>query len=248
MTWRLFTLICCASAGVVACGTGGPPWTYSGEQGPSTWGRIDPTYAACETGKSQSPVNIVEVLPRDLPNLTFRYGSARLQLTNNGRTVEQIFDAGHNVSLGNMQYQLQSLQLHNPSEHRAAGKGFPMELQLLHKSAQGHLLVIAVMIKEGRAPAALGAVLNHAPMESGDTYVSDETISLMQLLPQQRTYMRYSGSLTTPPCWENVTWVVLTEPIEATKAQIAAFARMLPNNVRPLAPLGRRTVFMDATP
>ncbi|MDX2024426.1 MAG: carbonic anhydrase family protein [Deltaproteobacteria bacterium] len=248
MTWRSFTLICCASTIVVACSTGGPPWTYSGEQGPTKWGRIDPSYAACETGKSQSPVNIVEVLPRDLPNLAFRYGNAPLHLNNNGRTVEQVFDAGHSVGLGNMQYQLQSLQLHNPSEHRAAGKAFPMELQLLHKSAQGHLLIIAVMIKEGHASAAVNALMNHVPAEAGDMYVSDQAISLMQLLPQQRTYMRYSGSLTSPPCWENVMWVVLTEPIEASKEQIAAFARVLPNNVRPLAPLGRRTVFMDATP
>ena len=248
MTWRLFTLICCASAGATACATPAPPWTYAGEQGPTAWARIDPAYAACATGKSQSPVNIVEVLPRDLPNLAFRYGGAALRLTNNGRTVAQTFDPGHSVNLGNMQYQLQSLQLHNPSEHRAAGRVFPMELQLLHKSAQGHLLVIAVMVKEGPASPALSAIINKAPTQPGEVYESAEAISLTQLLPQQRTYMRYSGSLTSPPCWENVMWVVLTEPITVPKAQIAAFARILPNNVRPLAPLGRRTVFMDATP
>jgi carbonic anhydrase len=147
-----------------------------------------------------------------------------------------------------MHYQLQALQLHNPSEHRAAGKAFPMELQLLHKSAQGHLLIVAVMIKEGQASPALSAIFNRLPAQPGDSYAGNEAIALAQLLPEQRTYMRYSGSLTSPPCWENVTWVLLTEPIEATKQQLATFARLLPNNSRPLAPLGRRTVFMDATP
>ena len=53
---------------------------------------------------------------------------------------------------------------------------------------------------------------------------------------------RYEGSLTTPPCSETVTWVVLAQPITASRSQIAAFAAMFPNNARPVQPLNRRYV------
>lgn len=248
MTSRLLILMFGAWATATGCVHSGPTWTYAGPEGPPAWGTLDPSFATCGTGKSQSPINIVEVIPRDLPNILFRYTSAPVRLLNNGRAVEQSFDPGHGVTIGNMQYALQSMSIHTPSEHRAAGQGFPMEVQMLHKSQQGHLLVVSVMIKEGQGNAALGAVLRHLPTEPGDAYGSNEVLPLMQLLPKQRTYMRYSGSLTTPPCWENVMWVVLTEPVQASKAQINAFAQILPNNVRPVSPVGRRTVFMDATP
>ena len=248
MKERLVTLVLGALALGTGCSNGGPAWTYTGSEGPPSWGTLNPTFAACGSGESQSPVNIVEVLPRDLPNLAFKYSTAPVRLRNNGRAVEQTFEPGHSVAIGKMRYELQSLTLHTPSEHRAAGKRFPMELQLLHKSAQGHLLVVSVMVKEGITSAALGGILNHLPPTAGDTYDSERPFPLVQLLPTQRTYMRYSGSLTTPPCWENVMWVILTEPILASKAHLQALASILPNNVRPLAPLGRRTVFLDATP
>ena len=249
MTRRLFSLVFGALAMATGCGHNGPTWTYAGPEGaPPAWSTLDPSYAACSTGKSQSPVNIKEVIPRDLPNPVFRYTSAPLRLLNNGRTVVQTFEPGQSIAIGNIQYALENLTLHTPSEHRAAGRAFPMEMQLMHKNAQGNLLILSVLIKEGRNNPALGHVLAHLPAEADDTFESADVLPLMQLLPKKRTYMRYSGSLTTPPCWENVTWVVLTDPIEASKDQISAFWKILPNNVRPLAPLGRRTVFMDTTP
>lgn len=249
MTRRLFNLVFGALAAATGCSHNGPAWTYAGPEGaPPAWSTLDPSYAACSAGKSQSPVNVTEVIPRDLPNLAFRYTSAPLRLLNNGRTVVQAFAPGQSIAVGTMQYALETLTLHTPSEHRAAGRAYPMEMQLQHKNAQGNLLVVSVLIKEGANNPALGVVLSRLPAETDDVFESTDVLPMMQMLPKKRTYMRYSGSLTTPPCWENVTWVVLTEPIEASKDQISLFWKILPNNVRPLAPMGRRTVFMDTTP
>ena len=168
MKERLMTWVLGALALGTGCSNVGPAWTYAGAEGPASWGTLDPTFAACGSGRSQSPVNIVEVLPRDLPNLAFKYGTAPVRLRNNGRAIEQAFDPGQSVAIGNMRYELQSLTLHTPSEHRAAGRTFPIELQLLHKSAQGHLLVISVMVKEGIiTAAALAGILNHLPPQPG---------------------------------------------------------------------------------
>ncbi len=236
-----------AGAGL-SCASQGPSWSYEGETGPAAWGRLDPAYSACGSGSSQSPVNIEEVLPRDLPNIAFRYGSAPVQLHNTGRVIEQRVQPGSGISLGGMSYALQSVRFHAPSEHRAAGQEFPLELQWLHKSTQGQLANVAVMVKVGRENLTLGHLLQRLPTRAEESAQTPQAVALDKLLPLQRTYMRYSGSQTEPPCWQNVIWLVLTEPIEASAAQIATFTRVHGNNARPTMPMGKRTVFLDASP
>lgn len=231
-----------------SCAGSAPVWDYKGERGPPAWATLDPAYAACASGRSQSPIDVVEVLPRDLPNLDFRYGPAAIDLHNDGRAIEQRFAPGNALRMGNLSFALSSLRVHAPSEHRAAGISFAMELQWLHKSPQGHLAIVAVMVKPGDANPALGMLIERLPMAAGDESQSPAQVPLAQLLPKERTYMRYSGSLTQPPCWENVMWMILSEPIEASPSQIAAFTRLHRDNVRPVAPVGKRSVFFDATP
>ncbi|MCG5053776.1 MAG: carbonic anhydrase family protein [Myxococcales bacterium] len=252
LDWRraglaLSTVTLIAGAPLGGCATG-PRWAYEGPDGPSAWGQLDPAYAACASGQSQSPIDIVEVVPRDLPEVRFRYGTTPVRLTNTGRTVEQTVAPGSSIAFGAMTFALETIQFHAPSEHRAAGQSFPMELQWVHRSARGHLAVVAVMVKEGRPNPALAMLLGRLPRTPGEETGAGPPLSLASLLPKAHTYIRYTGSLTTPPCWENVQWLVLTEPLEASREQIASFTALYPNNVRPVKPVGRRTVFFDATP
>ena len=60
--------------------------------------------------------------------------------------------------------------------------------------------------------------------------------------PARRTTWRYRGSLTTPPCTEGVAWVILTEPLTLSAAQIDDFAAVYPNNYRPVQLLGERVL------
>jgi carbonic anhydrase len=62
------------------------------------------------------------------------------------------------------------------------------------------------------------------------------------LLPAVRGYFTYTGSLTTPPCTEDVTWFVLKAPVPMSDAQVAAFARRYPHNSRPVQRLNGRKV------
>lgn len=231
-----------------SCAGSAPAWDYRGAPGPKAWAALDPAYGACANGRSQSPIDVVEVLPRDLPNLDFRYAATPLKLHNTGRAIEQDGGAGNTLRVGTLSFALSHLRFHAPSEHRAAGNTFAMELQWLHKSPQGHMAIVAVMVKAGKANPALGMLVERLPAGTGEESESAAQVPLAQLLPRQRTYMRYSGSLTQPPCWENVMWMILSEPIEASPAQIAAFTRLHRDNVRPVMPVGRRTVFFDATP
>ena len=63
----------------------------------------------------------------------------------------------------------------------------------------------------------------------------------MQLPPSTAAYS-YIGSFTTPPCTENVEWIVLRDPIKASRAQLEAFAARLHHNNRPVQPLHDRKV------
>jgi carbonic anhydrase len=64
------------------------------------------------------------------------------------------------------------------------------------------------------------------------------------LLPATRGYFTFTGSLTTPPCTEGVTWFVLKSPVQVSPDQVAAFAKRYPHNARPVQPLHRRMVQM----
>jgi len=63
------------------------------------------------------------------------------------------------------------------------------------------------------------------------------------MLPSDRDYYRFDGSLTTPPCTEGVLWLVLKQPVIASKPQIDQFTKVMghPNN-RPVQPVNARKV------
>ncbi len=45
------------------------------------------------------------------------------------------------------------------------------------------------------------------------------------LLPSDSNeFYRYEGSLTTPPCTQNVMWTVLKKPLTVSRAQVGLFA------------------------
>ena len=89
------------------------------------------------------------------------------------------------------------------------------------------------------------------PAGSGDKSApAGGMIDARPLLPADKTFFTYSGSLTTPPCTEGLTWYVLKTPIEMSPAQIRAFSTLehLGHTNRPIQSIGRRVVLVDSTP
>jgi hypothetical protein len=100
---------------------------------------------------------------------------------------------------------------------------------------------------EGAHNAAYEPVLAHMPSQVGEAEVIDgTTVDADALLPADRAYYRYHGSLTTPPCTEGVEWFVLAEPVELSAAQIAAFRVLYDGNNRPVQPLNGRTFLISS--
>lgn len=233
-------------AGAVAGERGHPShWSYEGEAGPAHWGDISKGNEACK-GKSQSPINIEGTSEAPLADISFDYKPTKLNIVNNGHTIQVNYDKGSLIKVDGVDYELVQFHFHDPSEHTVGGKSFAMENHLVHKNADGKLAVIGVLIEAGAENAAYKGVFANLPKKADEKKELDVTVSADDLLPKDRAFYTYAGSLTTPPCSEIVTWIVLKTPIQMSKKQINAFKKIIRNNNRPIQPLNGRTVSIKA--
>ena len=112
--------------------------------------------------------------------------------------------------------------------------GIDMSLHLVHKDAEGRLAVVAVLLDRGSAHPIVQSVWNNLPLEKHETLEAPVALDLNQLLPADRRYYTFMGSLTTPPCTEGVLWLVMQQPVMVSQEQIALFSRLYPMNARPI--------------
>jgi len=219
-----------------------PHWGYGGEHGPEHWGDMEAGFATCKLGKEQSPIDIRNASHGELPALEFGYTKSGAEVVNNGHTIQVNLVDGGALTLEGVPYKLVQFHFHAPSENEVDGKAYSMELHLVHQSAEGHLAVVAVLLTEGKANAALGPVFANLPPTEGGRKPLGAGFNAAGLLPAARGYYKYFGSLTTPPCTEGVRWQVLKQPVEVSKDQVSAFHKLYKTNARPVQPLNGRTV------
>jgi carbonic anhydrase len=225
-----------------------PHWTYEGEEGPDHWGSLSADFAACSMGSKQSPVDIAKREPKDLANIVFHYAATKARIENNGHTVQVNFDAGNSIEVDGSRYELAQFHLHAPSEHTVNGKHADADVHLVHRNAQGQLAVVGVLINKGTENSAIKSAWEKLPAQPGPAQMLEAPINPEGWLPAKQTTYRYEGSLTTPPCSEGVAWLVMTEPVQMSDKQLAAFTNLFKGNNRPVQPLHDRLVVEDTTP
>lgn len=222
-----------------------PHWTYEGDHGPEHWGHMSGEYAACASGKKQSPVDIKGYEDKDLTDIVFNYKPSRINIVNNGHTIQVNYDKGSSIKVNGMEYQLVQFHFHDPSEHTVGGKSYAMELHLVHKNDKGELAVVGVLLESGKEDRAYDKVFANMPKKADEKKELKETVDAAALLPKTKTYYTYTGSLTTPPCTEGVTWLVLKTPVQLSEAQIKAFKGIVGVNNRPVQPVNERKITAD---
>ena len=230
-------------------------WSYQGETGPTVWGALDPSYGMCGAGQQQSPIDLHAAKHVEGSEIKTRYEPAALSvvhnehvadLIDNGHTIQVNYGAASHLGLDGQEYALAQYHFHTPSEHTVNGQHRPMEMHLVHQSLDGDLAVVAVFINEGRHNKAFDPIWTHMPHRKGESaHVEHISVDVDDLLPSDLSTFRYSGSLTTPPCSENVRWLVVCEPIELSRAQIEQFAQVVGENNRPVQPVGARLITVD---
>lgn len=238
-----------AAASLAASGTlhaEGHHWTYQGSTGPAKWSTLESEFKACGLGKTQSPIDIrdADAKKSDLSAIAFDYKPSPLRIIDNGHTLQVDYAPGSSINVQGKQYELVQFHFHKPSEEKINGKAFDMVAHLVHKDRDGNLAVVAVLLKSGRANSVIDTLWRNVPKEKNkEREVQGVQVNAADLLPANNAaYYTFTGSLTTPPCSEGVTWFVLKEPATISKDELARFAQLYPMNARPTQPLNGREI------
>lgn len=233
-------------------------FTYEGSHGPEKWGSLSPQFSTCSNGKSQSPVDIMKnhtSFGKQLQSLIRKYTTSNATLINNGFNIGVHFEenSGGVAVIDGKNYNLKQMHWHSPSEHRLNGEQFAAELHLLHQADDGSLSIIAILLQLGdpdplleKLQEKLKELANEKCGGDEEAHLAIGNLDTRHLRKKTRKYYRYQGSLTTPPCTENVVWSLLgkvrtvsKEQVEALKAPLDAAYK---NNARPAQPLNGRKI------
>ena len=238
---------------VLACGLAGPAsaqqFGYACETCPTNWGVLSEGFEACRVGEEQSPIEISEPRLQWLAPVRFDYGEVALASVDRTVNIELELDDQAGIRVRGERFETLQFHFHSLSEHFLFGEQFDLELHLVHRSADGDLLVIGRFIVPGDRLEELDEVI--AAIEAGGGF-EVEDFDLDVFIPSKRTSYRYRGSTTTPPCTEGVQWILLTEPLELSEDQIERIQRALQDlnegfdNVRPLLSRNGRPIVTDA--
>jgi carbonic anhydrase len=225
----------------------GAHWSYNGADGPDHWGDLESAFAECKVGNRQSPIDIKDAKEAELAPIHFDYKLSPLKIVNNGHTIRVNYEPGSSVTINGIALPLTQFHFHHRSETEIDGQKYDMELHLVHEDpAAGRAAVVAILIKSGTENAFLRDLLSHVPQKVGEEVERKKVvINAADFLPADQNYYVFDGSLTTPPCSEAIKWYVLKTPIEASPSQIATFAKLYPDNARPVQPLNGREVLQS---
>ena len=221
------------------------PWGYQGENGPAHWGELNPQYEFCSKGKNQSPINISRAVDGKLPAIEYDYNMLIADnMINNGHTIQVNILSGGEITIDKKVYQLKQFHFHAPAEHHLKGKKFPLEAHFVHQSKDGSIAVVALMYKLGRPDPLIYKLLYKMPYQPGQSSrLGSKDLGILETVNPLKHYIRYNGSLTTPPCSEGVTWIVKKNYLSVSPQQLDRLHKALkhPNN-RPLQSRNARVI------
>jgi carbonic anhydrase len=213
-------------------------WGYEGDNGPEHWGD---NFPICGKGKKQSPLNIIGPFEKSKDTLTVDYKEGPLKMLNNGHTIQVNVEPGSTLTIGKESFDLLQFHFHRPSEEQVEGKNAAMVAHFVHKSKEGKLAVIGVMLNEGKDSAAIKTLWANLPPKEMEEFLPPKVMfNPGSMLPKELGFYNYEGSLTTPPCTEGVQFYILKTPAELSKQQLAKFPFKL--NARPVQSLNGRKI------
>jgi carbonic anhydrase len=217
-------------------------WGYEGSGGPENWAKLDPRNTLCASGERQSPIDIREGIKVDLESIRFDYRPSTFRIVDNGHTVS-VAVGDSSFSLTGKTYELEEVHFHRPAEMRINGQRYDMSVHLVHRSLDGGLAVVALLLERGVEHPEIQTLWNHIPLEkNAPVQPPNSIVDPARLLPESRQYYTFMGSLTTPPCTEGVLWLVMKQPVQVSDEQIRIFTRLYRNNARPVQTTGDRLI------
>ena len=152
---------------------------------------------------------------------------------------------GGTLIVDGVTFTLAQFHFHTQSEHKISGKYGTMELHTVFQDSNSNFAVIGVLYKIGRENPFLSKLLTAGlPRKTTSPPVVIEGLNLAEGLIGSTSYYTYPGSLTTTPCTETVTWIMLKQRAQMSEEQFAAFQGILGNDFRPTQELNGRIIRM----
>lgn len=210
-------------------------WSYAaGKESPEHWGELADQYRKCLVGAAQSPIDIPSAWP-SMKDITLDYKLTPVSIVDNGHTIQFNVGEQNYARIAGKRYKLVQFHVHSPSEHWIDGRTSPLEIHFVHKDEKNSLAVIGVMVEQGKEQKVFGEMWGFVPQAvNKPASPRGKVFNIATLLPSKLNVYRYRGSLTTPPCSENVLWSVAAEKMTMSKEQIDAFRLRYKDNARPI--------------
>ncbi len=223
-------------------------WSYEGETSPEHWAELEKN-SDC-SGQRQSPINIIDINTiedkEQISLIDFYYSPKTIlnKVRNNGHSIQFDFELGDSIVNNGVNFDLIQIHFHEPSEHTINGVRYPIEIHLVHQSEQKNYTVLSVLGIEGERSQTMEKMESFLPLQIGQEKEIEKAFDLSRIFPENETYYSYGGSLTTPPCTENVQWIVFKEPIAVSLEEVLKLKDNMPlKNYRDEQPLNDRLVY-----
>ncbi|XP_010050530.2 alpha carbonic anhydrase 7 [Eucalyptus grandis] len=226
------------------------------EKGPMHWGELRKDWEACKKGEMQSPIDLssqrVQVMPK-LGEIERSHKPSNATLKNRGHDISLQWDTGNagSIKINGTEYFLQQCHWHSPSEHTINGRRYALELHMVHVSTdptvKNNIAVVGLLYKTGVPDAFLSKLMGSVwSMSDKEDERKMGTIDPREIKMGGKNYLRYMGSLTTPPCTEGVIWTINKKMGTVSKDQIKLLREAVHDyaekNARPVQQLNTREI------
>ncbi|MCI5125431.1 MAG: carbonic anhydrase family protein [Candidatus Electrothrix sp. AR5] len=223
--------------------SGGGHWGYTGDAAPEHWSSLDPAYTLCASGANQSPIDLTNFTEAELEPIKFNYTGLVTEVAHTNHAIQAKYTAGSTIKVNGKIFALKQIDFHAPSEHLINGGQVPVEAHFVHADNDGNFAIIAVLYTLGNEHAELKKIWQQMPAEAGKKTGMASQVRAGELMPENKEYYRFNGSLTTPPCTEGVLWMVMKNPVPVGEKQIKKLVQVLKHsNNRPMQPVNARLV------
>jgi carbonic anhydrase len=215
-------------------------------------------FSSCNNSINQSPINIDSELAiscSTLCDLKIHYKPSKCRVKFNNGLLSLHYDKGSYIIYKNVYYKLDKITVHTPSMHTIDHEKYSMEICLFHNSGNetDGGVIISCLYEEGPhyggPETFFSQFINDTPAFNIDFEDEIDVSSLWSadmLLPEQRSFYVYNGSVPFPPCSENYYNIVMDTTNHIGSTNLNLLKKYLSGNVRNIQPLNNRKVFYNS--
>lgn len=193
------------------------------------------------------PIQIIneQVIKKSSSNADAKYGLFHLSSIRNAEEnfkinvasdLEISNETGNNfISFEGKKYTLAQIHFHRDGEHAVQGAKGAMEAHLVHVSADGSILVSAIILHLGQTISPIKTLLELSPRKPEVTSVN-QNFDLATFIPTLSSgYFSYSNNAGTSQQIPSIKWLVYKKSIQISQQEINQYASIyVSENARPL--------------